>query len=240
MSTTEAEPIPWAFTDEPGILQWAWITDHLVARIIGREVDAQGRATADMRVIRSYHWEISDKIRLNQGMPRLLLEGDTGDFDLAERLIREHVAKCYDPRLGYRRYAGALAFTFEISTGERVDVSSFIGSEVVVTTQASDGSQRATRGDFRVHGYRWRVTTGEEAYEIVPEHVLSIRNRSELAQQAASVVRIETYSGVGRIYREDPRPGCTGTAGFLPQTVDHAGAARCPLHEAGLPDHLLH
>ena len=48
-----------------------------------------------------------------------------------------------------------------------------------------------------------------------------------------------TYSGIGRIYREDPRAGCTGRPGFAAGTVDHAGAPRCPLHEEGLPEHLL-
>ena len=74
MSTGLAEPVPWTFTDSPGILLWTWITDHFVARITGTEVDndedPEGR-----RIIRSYGWDLSDKIRTNQGLPRLLDRG---------------------------------------------------------------------------------------------------------------------------------------------------------------------
>jgi len=232
-----ADPIPWIFTDEPGLLQWAWVTEHLVARISAVQA---GTAPDGQRLIRSLHWELLDRMRLQQDMPRLLIEGDASTFDQAEAAIREHVAKCYDARLGYRRYAGPLAFTFEISTGERLDVSGYVGREVTISVLTSDGSRSTVRGDFAVEGYRWKVRGGDAIYDIVPEHVVSITDRSSFAQEAIAVVRPESYSGVGRIYREDPRPGCTGTPGFLPQTVDHAGKARCPLHERDLPDHLLH
>ena len=232
-----ADPIPWIFTDDPGLLQWAWVTDHFVARISAVQA---GESPDGQRIIRSLHWELSDRMRLNQGMPRLLIEGDASTFDQAESALREHVAKCYDPRLGYRRYAGPLAFNFELSTGERLDVSGFLGREVTVVVLGSDGSHSTVRGDFDVQGYRWRIRGGDSVYEIVPEHVVSITDRSTFAQEALQVVRPESYSGVGRIYREDPRPGCTGLPGFLPQTVDHAGRPRCPLHERDLPEHVLH
>ena len=42
------------------------------------------------------------------------------------------------------------------------------------------------------------------------------------AERATEIVRGDLYSGIGRMYREDPRPGCTGRAGFMVGTVDHA------------------
>ena len=69
MSTGLAEPVPWTFTDSPGVLLWTWITDHFVARITGTEVendeDPEGR-----RIIRSYGWDLSDLIRTQPGPAR--------------------------------------------------------------------------------------------------------------------------------------------------------------------------
>ncbi len=236
LAPRDAAAIPWQYTDSPGLLQWAWVTDHLAARIVGETASGPGGS----RIIRHYHWEVSDRIRLQQEMPRLLLDGNAGSFDEAEALVREHVAKCYDPKLGYRRYAGSLAFTFELSTGVREDISAMIGREVMVTVLHADGSSRTLRGDLDVRGYRWVLTSAQETLEVIPEHVVSISDRSEQAQRAADITRPSSYSGIGRIYREEARPGCTGRPGFMAATVDHAGASRCPLHEVGLPDHLLH
>ena len=238
MSTGLAEPVPWTFTDSPGILLWTWITDHFVARITGTEVanddDPEGR-----RIIRSYGWDLSDKIRMNQGLPRLLIEGNAPSFEEAEALVREHVGKCYDPRLGYRRFAGPLAFTFTLSTGDRVDVAEYMGTRCAVTVLMPDRTERTVSGTFDVSSYKWRLTSPEEVFEILPEHVVRITNRSEAAERATAITRNDSYSGIGRIYREEPKPGCTGKPGFMMGTVDHAGAARCPIHEVGVPDQLL-
>lgn len=232
----DAVAIPWQYTDSPGLLQWAWVTDHLAARIVAQSASGPDGS----RIIRHYQWEVSDRLRLHQGMPRLLIDGNAGSFEEAEAQVREHVAKCYDPRLGYRRYAGSLAFTFELSTGVREDVSAMIGREVMVTVLHPDGSARTLRGDLDVRGYRWLLTTAHESLEVIPEHVVSVTDRSEQARLAANITRPSSYSGIGRIYREEARPGCTGRPGFIAATVDHAGSPRCPLHEVGLPDHLLH
>lgn len=231
-----ASPIPWAFTDSPGLLQWSWVTDHFVARVNGTEVDAE---TADRRQVRTYEWEVADLIRKHQGVPRLLVQGTCPSFDEAETLVREHVGKLYDARLGYRRYSGPLAFAFTLSTGERIDVSEFIGTRCSVTVLMPDGTERTVSGDFDVVHYKWRLSSPEQVLEILPDHVLRITNRSEVAERATQITRNHTYSGIGRIYREDPRPGCTGRPGFTAGTVDHAGALRCPVHEVGIPDHLL-
>jgi hypothetical protein len=238
VSTGLAEPVPWTFTDSPGILLWTWITDHFVARVTGTEVDNEEDPDG-RRVIRSYSWDLSDKIRLQQGLPRLLVEGTSTTFEEADASVREHVGKCYDPRLGYRRFAGALAFTFTLSTGERMDVSEYIGTRCAVTVLMPDRTEKTVTGDFDVAAYRWRLTTPEQVMEILPEHVLRLTNRSEAAERASAITRNDSYSGIGRIYRQDPKPGCTGRPGFMLGTVDHAGAPRCPIHEVGLPDHLL-
>lgn len=238
MSTGLAEPVPWTFTDSPGVLLWTWITEHFVSQITGTEVDNDGDPDG-RRMIRSYGWLLSDKIRTNQGVPRLLIEGNATSFEEAENLVREHIGKCYDPRLGYRRFAGWLTFTFTLSTGERIDVTEFIGTRCAVTVLMPDRTERTVTGDFDVSGYRWRLTSVQEVFEILPEHVIRITNRSEAAERATAITRNDSYSGIGRIYREEPRPGCSGKPGFMLGTVDHAGSPRCPIHEIGVPDHLL-
>lgn len=257
MSAGVGEPIPWSYTDMPGVLLWSWVTDHFVARIAGLEVDARegqrddtagvdapgvggGGEALDRRRIRSYTWDVSDLMRTHQGLPRLLVDGTSSSFDEAERLVREHVGKLYDARLGYRAFSGSLAYLFTLSTGERIDVRPFMGTRCTVTVLMPDRSERVVTGDFDVRHYHWQVSTAQEILDIVPEHVLAISNRSDAAERASVITRNSSYSGIGRIYLEDPRPGCTGRAGFSLGTVDHAGAVRCPLHEEGLPEHLLH
>jgi hypothetical protein len=230
------EPIPWTFTDSPGVLLWTWMTEHFVCRISGSEV--VNEEDPERRFIRSYRWDVSDLMRTQQGLPRLLVDGTSASYE-AEAAIREHVGKLYDPRLGYRRYAGDLAFTFTLSTGERIDVSPYIGTKCAVTVLMPDGAQRTVSGDLDVDHYKWRLTTPEVFQEINPDHVVRIANRSELAERATALTHLDSYSGIGRIYTEDPRAGCTGRPGFLVGTVDHAGVPRCPIHELGVPDHLL-
>jgi hypothetical protein len=232
------EPVPWTFTDEPGVLLWTWVADHFVARVVGTEVanedDPLGR-----RIIRSYAWEVSDLIRTNQGVPRLLVEGRATSFDEAETWVREHVGKLYDSRLGYRRFSGTLAYTFTLASGERVDVAEYVGTKCAVTVLMPDGGTRTVTGDLDVQHYKWRLATAEQMLEITPEHVVRISNRSEAAERATAITRNESYSGIGRLYREEPRGGCTGRPGFMVGTVDHAGSPRCPIHETGVPEHLL-
>ena len=236
--TQLAEPIPWTYSDQPGILLWTWQTPHFVARITGTEVanedDPEGR-----RIIRSFTWDVSDLMRTHQGLPRQLVDGTCPSFEDAEALVREHVGKLYDPRLGYRKFAGPLAFTFGLSTGERVDVSEYVGTRCAVTVLMPNGGTRTVTGDLDVVHYKWRLNTPEQILEILPEHVVKITNRSAMAEKATAATRVSSYSGIGRIYNEEPRRGCTGRPGFTIGTVDHAGAPRCPIHEVGLPDHML-
>jgi hypothetical protein len=118
-------------------------------------------------------------------------------------------------------------------------VSELLGTKCTVTVLMPDGAQRTVSGDLDVDHYKWRLASPEMTLEIIPEHVVRITNRSEAAERATAITHLDSYSGIGRMYREDPRPGCTGRAGFMVGTVDHAGAPRCPIHEAGVPEHLL-
>lgn len=234
MTDASSEPIPWVYSDSPGVLMWTWLTEHFIARITGTEVEG-----LEDRRIRSYAWDLSDLMRTSQGMPRLLINGLAATFEDADALIREHVGKCYDARLGYQVYAGKHAFTFALAGGGEANVEEMIGTRCTVTVLLPNSSHEIVVGDLSVHHYKWRLRDGEQILEVTPEHVLSIVNRSAAAQRASEVVDTASYSGIGRIYRTERSVGCTGTPGYVVGTVDHAGVARCPVHEASVREELL-
>ena len=232
MSAGRLPQIPWIFTDTSNVLMWTWVTEHFAARIQGREVQDPGDHAR--RTVAAYRWELLDLMRPYQGVPRQLIEGTAESFEVAESSVREHVGKCYDPRLGYQEFAGALANQFTLATGEIVDVGSLIGSRCSVTVLLPDGSSRTVVGDFAVEHYRWTLDTSAQRLQIVPEHVTRITNRSEIAERATKALSQDLYTGIGRIYRQEPGPGCSGRPGFSVGMVDHAGAAPCPIHETDL------
>jgi hypothetical protein len=227
-------PIPWVYSDSPGVLLWTWVTEHFIARITGTEVEG-----IEDRRIRSYSWEVSDLMRTYQGLPRLLMNGVTASFEDADALVREHVGKCYDPRLGYQVYAGKHAFTFTLATGAVMDVEGMIGTRCTVTVLLPDRRHEVVVGDLSVHHYKWRLRDGDQILEVTPEHVLTIVNRSDAAQRATAIVETCSYSGIGRIYRSEWSAGCSGSPGYVVGTVDHAGRARCPVHETSVREDLL-
>ena len=93
------------------------------------------------------------------------------------------------------------------SSGDSVDQSRPSSSERV---PASNSAINSVIGDLDVNHYKLRLTSREQILDIVPEHVTRITNRSEAAERATAITHSDLYSGIGRIYREDPRPGCTG------------------------------
>ncbi len=49
MSVDLLEPVPWSFTDSPGVLAWTWLTPHFVARVSGSEPEADAEEETDGR-----------------------------------------------------------------------------------------------------------------------------------------------------------------------------------------------
>ncbi len=223
-----ATPIPWVFTDESGILQWTWLTDHLVARISGTSAMVDGQ-----RHVASYGWELCDRMTAVDGLPRLLIEGRAGTFDEAERAVREHVGKAYDPRLGYRAYAGGEATTFTLGTGERRDLASYLGSRCSLTVRESGAATVMVVGDLSVRHYSLVVRDGAVARDVIPEHVVHIDHVGPGGPGGG--MSLSSVESGGRLLRQEWSPGCTGRPGFDVGTVDHGGAAPCPIHERQAP-----
>ena len=118
---------------------WQWTTPHFQATI-----------TAEQR---TFYWQLGDLIVPHQDLPRHLAEGWAATFDAAEREVRESVGKSYPTNLGYGAYAGALATTFTIATGERVNLGEFNGQQVVVTVRLANGQDQTIVGYSSVVHY---------------------------------------------------------------------------------------
>jgi hypothetical protein len=203
--------IPWAFIDHDLMKIWVWRSDHFEARI-----------TAD---INSFSWEILDLMASPDGI--FLTEGRSKDFNDAENEVREAVAKSYPPKYGYAAYAGPLATTFTIATGERVDFGTFAGMRAIVTVRLPNGNHQSFLGTVRVVHYEIHLTpdTGQ-AIRIQPAHIVKVAGEGGTARTDAN----SSFTGMGRIYKGKIPRGCTGKPGFLPDTIDHTGD-RCPVHE---------
>jgi hypothetical protein len=174
----------------------------------------------------AHQWDVGDLIESKDGYPIPLMDGRTSDFATAEHDIREAIGKSYAPTLGYRVYAGDLATTFDLATGEKVDFGQFHGARVLVEVGVGGGSVTFVRGQATVEHYVLVVATdSNELIRIQPHRVRSIVHEhggyDQMKQRGTKVPRMY----FGKVER-----GCTGTPGFVHDTVEHGGT-RCPVHE---------
>lgn len=211
VATVGLTPIPWKFIHSDVMKMWQWETPHFEARV-----------TAD---VNSFAWEIYDLISRG-GEPMFLVEGRTREFHESEMAIREMIGKSYPAKFGYASYAGALATTFTLATGERIDLGRFNGTRVVVTVRLPNGLNQSFIGLMTVVHYEVHLTPeAGTPVRIQPSHIVKIAGEGGTAAQDSS------YTGIGRIYRGTPTRGCTGVPGFMPETIDHTGPTPCPMHE---------
>ena len=206
-------PIPWTHeTSEFGSV-WQWDNETFLVTVNG-----------DMR---SFYWTIADRSANPGAQPRPFADGTAGSFEQAERSLREVIGKAYPPSLGYGMYAGPLATTFTIGTGETVDLGNFTGRKVKVVVASREGADETYRGTARVEHYELVLIDGDEALRISPPFILSIEAEGfggpAMRPSGTGASGTRTVQG-----RRDP--GCTGSPGFLAGTIDHHGAL-CPIHE---------
>lgn len=212
-------PIPWRFQDSAVARIWQWTTPHF-----------QVTLTAEPR---SFYWELGDLVVPNQGQPRFLAEGRAVDFATAEAEIREMVGKSYPPQLGYRVYAGALATTFTIATGERINFGEFAGQQVVVSVRLPSGADQTLVGYAAVVHFELVLDAANGGtVKIQPAHIVRIVREGG---GSAGSVADTGYTGVGRMYRGQKTRTCTGIPAFLPGVIDHVSPGLCPVHEVVAP-----
>lgn len=198
-------PIPWVHSQFDFGSVWKWQTPHFVVTVNG---DA-----------RSCYWQISD---LSTGTEKPFADGRSATFQQTEREVRETIGKAYPPRLGYQTFAGSLATTFTISTGERIDLGPFVGQHVVATVVAGDASS-THEGLASIENYDFVVTNNGTAVRISPTYLVNVKAVYRPTPRQVNETGNRVYSGRVEL-------GCTGRPGYLPNTIEH-DSALCPIHE---------
>ena len=211
--------IPWRYVDLDLLEVWLWETEHFEAKV-----------TAEPN---SFAWEVGDLVVSNDGLPRWLTGGRAVDFATAEQSIREVIGKSYPSRFGYRPYAGPLATTFLVATGERLDLGPFHGTRALVTVRMPGGADQSFLGHCSIQHYELVLTTDSgHQVKIQPSYIVSVTGENGATARASQ--SSASFVGVGRIYKGKMVHGCTGSPGFLPDTIEHAGAP-CQVHESTVP-----
>lgn len=212
---TNRLPIPWNLQSSDMGSLWTWDTALFQVTITGDN--------------RSFYWNMTDV-----ASRRVFADGQARRFGEAEDMVRETIGKAYPVDAGYASYAGDLATTFTLATGHRVDLAAYIGRPVTVTVIQRDERTVEYSGVAAVDHYDLVLTQGTAAVRITPTFIQAITLVEEpvattttrtSTRYASPPSRGTLRTGKGKITR-----GCTGKAGFLPGTVDHAGPA-CPVHE---------
>jgi hypothetical protein len=216
--STGLAAIPWRYVDLDLLEVWLWETEHFEAK-----VSAEPNAFA---------WEVGDLVVSNDGVPRWLTGGRAEDFAMAEQAVREVIGKSYPVRYGYRRFANHLATTFVLANGQRVDLGPFHGKRALVTVRMPGGTDQTFLGACTIHHYELMLTpdTGPQV-KIQPSYIVSVTGENGAKGKSSPA---SAWVGVGRIYRGQVVRGCTGTPGFLPDTIEHTGAT-CRVHEESVP-----
>lgn len=213
MATPKVKTIPWSYQESPFAKTWTWTTPHFEAKV---------RSDGSR-----YVWTVSDT---SQDRPIPLGSGPETSFTAAEDEVRELVGKSYPTRLGYRAYAGALATTFRIYTGEVIDFGPLESSKVIMTVKTKEGGERILTGALRVVHHELHLVGDAGTYRVSPSFIVKVKK--EFGGSASVVHKAKKIGKSGRLYQGEVSPGCTGVLGYDPGTVDHPPRApHCPIHE---------
>lgn len=198
--------MPWRYQEGGHLKAWYWKTDHFEA-----DIHSDGS---------SFAYRIRDS---SSGHKRTIEEGRTTEFKKAQNKIVEVVAKSYPLKYGYRDYAGALATTFRISSGEPFDFGPYEGSRVILKV-LNQGKEQSFTGAISVENYRIKITgDNNKSFQIPPHMIISVNPEYGTVKRSAGV---KTRTVEGRYFQ-----GCTGKMGYRAGTVDHpANVEFCPIH----------
>lgn len=199
---------------------WLWQTPHFTAKVSS----TQG----------AFLWSITYRA---DGVERTLVDDIAKSFADAENQVREYVGKSYPRELGYLPYAGPLANTFRVNSGETYDFTPQLGKEVTLHYRTRN-DQKNINEDYSVTGL-----LSVQHYDIV----VRTKDGGGLKIPPSSVIRL--FDAMMReipltavvIYQKDAKsrtvvgwciPGCTGEPGQQKGTVDHPPTSPwCPIHE---------
>lgn len=204
--------VPWEYSEHM-IKMWRWLTPHFDAQV---KSDAEG-----IRFI----YSVTD---LTRGKRVPLVNDFAQSFPSAEQKILEFIGKSYPPAAGYRPYAGNLATTFLIGTGESIDFGPHEGSRVIITVKTPEGKQTIT-GSLQVKNHDVEILTENRSTVVIPP-VLITSVRHEYSNDSGKPTEAKRQSN-NRIVPGKHQTGCTGKPGFFDNTVEHSPTAPwCPVH----------
>lgn len=215
------KPIPWVYTDGEIAKFWIWKTPEFEVRIF-----AEGRIGART----SFGWKITD---LSRGREIPFDSSVATTFQEAVDTILEIIGKSYPRKLGYLTYAGDLATTFQIGTGQKLDFASFSGESVIVKIVADDGAETVLVGVLQVENYLIKVRSEDNIVtSFPPARIKDVQKQFG----GISLSNREPSKAVGtklkRVFHTEYTRGCTGRPGFLPHTVMHGPADEyCSIHK---------
>jgi hypothetical protein len=212
----QKKQIPWIFKDSPMLKSWSWTTEHFDAKILV----AMGMNTPT--------WKVVDT---SGSSPTTLGLGEELNFPQAQDAILELIGKAYPTKCGYGAYAGDLATTFTIKNGQKVDFASYVGSNVIIEAYNKQEPSRNSIlvGGLSVSHFNIELKTDRDRILVVPPaFIISVKKEFENSEM---IERVEK-KGAQRLFREEWRPGCTGSPGFISGTLIHnPNDIFCPIHD---------
>jgi hypothetical protein len=210
------KPIPWIFKENPMLKSWSWETDLFDAKILMT------------KGIDSPTWTVVDR---SGTPPTPLGMGEELSFQEAQDAILELIGKSYPVRYGYWAYAGKLATTFIVKNGQKVDFTPYIGSSVIIEAyNKRDPSRPAVLiGTLSVSHFNIELKTDRERILVIPPaFIISVKKEFDTSGN----VQVKEQVGGKRLFREEWRPGCTGSPGYLQGTLVHnPNDVFCPIHD---------
>lgn len=200
--------IPWTHRTLDVGEYWSWVTPLFTATVLGNE--------------KSFYWRV---VHTDGGASKPIGDANTASFQDAENQVRETIGKSYGPHSGYQEFVGRWANTFSIATSEDVDFSPFVDKMVVLTIWGENNNHTEYVGTLTIHNYMLHLATDTQVLEINPNYIMAVR----LVQTTTHINTAKNLGG--RTFEDNWVPGCSGTPGYAPNTVEHSGS-ECPIHEA--------
>lgn len=213
--------VPWQYEQTKLFESWTWDTQHFKATIF-----SEGKESA------IFNWRVEDYTRTRSG--KELASGQCMNYADAKDSALEIVGKSYPPTLQYKRFAGSLATSFYIGTGEYIDFGEFESHKVNLycREKASDPTMKIFTGALECVHHKIHLTTDSgQVIKIPPRLIFEVRGEFS-ATAVKGKTETEKMNERARIYSGDWTQGCTGHPGHVFNTVEHNPTDNwCPIHE---------
>lgn len=212
--------VPWVLRESPAFTIWVWETPHFRATIMGAKTS------------KAKKWEII-YFRGNEEKP--LSDGIQNTFAAAERDVIEIITKSYNKDLGYRKYGGRIATTFEIFTKEKIDFGPLENKKVILKVRqlhpvTHSVIEKNHTGTLTINEYRIEMQPERgEAISIPPKRILEVYN-AQTGKRINDESHLEHEKNL-RIFKGKKVPGCNGMVGSILNTIEHSNPTWCPIHE---------